>query len=415
MKPGTGVAICINGTRNFQGGVLLTLALAACGNVPAQAGQFEPGKLAVLRVGDGGSGPGGPSDFESRQNPVFVDQYDCQALHQDHPTFSVALPTNGPDAIWINGNASTEGGMERSADHRIITVPGYCGDILSRPGTPARLAYDRGICVVDAAGSARLACKGSKWYGLSGDKTNPRDAVSDGANNFWGAGSAMGTLFCNGGAGVLRFKSVSSTRAIKIINNNLYASIMASDGRQDDKDSLPGGVYNFTDSSGALLALPKTAGAVMTPLIRANEPYTHVAGFDINPQGSIAYLADVVYGIQKYVKTGGEWQLAYSFYIPGYDGPQSGILTNTTSTEVRTGCFGLAVDFSGPHPILYATTTDAIGYHGKSPNLNRLIRIEDTSTVASGGTITNFARTLATAGGTNVSFRAVAFTPERKP
>src|SRR3974377_1445322 len=82
-----------------------------------QGGKFERGKRAVLRIGDGGSA-GGASDFESRQNPVFVDQYDCNTPHQDHPSFSVAMPTKGANALWLNGNAGTEGGMERSADRR---------------------------------------------------------------------------------------------------------------------------------------------------------------------------------------------------------------------------------------------------------------------------------------------------------
>jgi hypothetical protein len=144
-------------------------------------------------------------------------------------------------------------------------------------------------------------------------------------------------------------------------------------------------------------------------------PYTHITGFEINPDNTIAYMADVVYGVEKYVKAGDQWKLACNYYIPGYSGPRSGILTNGASAAVRAGCFGLAADFSGPHPVVYATTTDFIGYKGKNVNANRLIRIDDTNTLTSGVTITNFAQTLATAGGTNISFRALAFTPEAKP
>ena len=62
-------------------------------------------------------------------------------------------------------------------------------------------------------------------------------------------------------------------------------------------------------------------------------------------------MADIFNGIQKYVKTGNDWKLGLQFYIPGYDGPKTGILTNAASTRVRAGCFGLAVDFSGSYPI----------------------------------------------------------------
>jgi hypothetical protein len=396
---------------NKSGFVLLTLGVALSSGLDAQAqsAKFEPGKLAILRVGDG------TSSFKERQNPVFIDQYDCATLNQDHPSFTVTIPTHGTNAIWINGNAFTEGGMERSADHSILTFPGYCGDILSKKGTPSRLDFARGICAVNADAVSSIACQGSGWYSLSNFKTNPRDVVSDGSNDYWGAGSAMGTLFynANGGSDVIPFKLVPSTRAVKIINNTLYFSIMASDGKEDDANAA-GGIYSFANATGAAVALPKAAGAVPTLAIAAATPYTHTVGFDISPQGNVAYLADVNYGIQKYVKSGSDWKLACNFYIPGYNGENTGILTNAASTTVRAGCFGIAVDFSAAHPILYATTTDAAGWQGVNVNSNRLIRIDDTNSLTSGETITNFPQVLATAGGTNMAFRAVAFTPERR-
>jgi hypothetical protein len=89
-------------------------------------------------------------------------------------------------------------------------------------------------------------------------------------------------------------------------------------------------------------------------------------------------------------------------------------LTNAASTKVRAGCFGLAVDFTGGHPVVYATTTESAGYGPASVNQNRLIRIDDTNTLASGNTMTNFGVTLAKAGGTNITFRAIDFTPEAR-
>src|SRR5208337_3566473 len=116
--------------------------------------------------------------------------------------------------------------------------------------------------------------------------------VSDGSNDFWGAGSAMGTLFCNGGSDVVPFKLVASTRAVKIINSTLYFSIMASDGKEGDNNAA-GGIYDFVDATGATVALPKAAGATPALAIAAAAPYSHTVGFDISPQGNVAYLADV--------------------------------------------------------------------------------------------------------------------------
>lgn len=364
----------------------------------------------MLRAGDGGSSPA--SDLAAHQTPVFIDQYDPGAANQPSPSLTVAIPRTGSNALWINGNAATEGGLARSADHSVLTISGYCGDILSLKGTPSRLAYKRGICVIAADGSTHLAYSGDNWYGLSGAKTNPRGAVTDGTNNFWGCGSEIGTLFYNSAGNSLVIKSVPSTRAVRILNGTLYFSVMTSDGLAGVPERIVGGIYDSVDASGAPVALPTNASLRINLVVPSTEPYNHVAGFAINPQGNLAYMADEFSGVQKYVKTGSDWKLACSFYIPGYDGPHSGILTNAASTQVRAGCFGLAVDFSGGHPIVYATTTESGGSSAGNANRNRLIRIDDTNTVAAGGTVTNFGRTLATAGGTNITFRAIDFTPE---
>ena len=67
-----------------------------------------------------------------------------------------------------------------------------------------------------------------------------------------------------------------------------------------------------------------------------------------------------------------------------------------------TGCFGLAVDFGGPAPVIYATTTE--GYGG-GINSNRVVRIIDTNATAT-------VVTLARAGGVEMAFRGIDFTPE---
>ena len=382
--------------------MVLTLLVASLPASFSFGAAFEPGKIAVLRVGDGSS------DLKSRQNPVFIDQFDSTTADQTTPGFSVAIPTKGTNALWINGNAYTEGVMARSGDRTALTLSGYCGDILSQRGTPSKLSYDRGICMVDVDGSTHLVCKGAKWYGLDGDKTNPRGAVTDGHGNFWGCGSEVGPLYFSEKTGVLSLRGVSSTRDVKIINNTLYTSIMASDG----EGNSPGGIYRFVDSAQKPLPLPTTADASLSLAIPAASPYVRVVGFDISPKGDIAYMADAVYGVQKYEKIGADWKLTRAFYIPGYNGPGTGILTNSASSEIRIGCFGLAVDFSGANPVIYATTLDWSGYEGDNSNSNRLIRVEDTNAVGSSLTVTNNVRTLAWAGATNVCFRAIDFTPE---
>src|ERR1019366_120241 len=106
-------------------GILITL------NAPAQ---FSPGKLAVLQAGDGGfaRGTSAPSDFANKQNPVFIAQFDPNvAGGTNRPSSQSAIPTNGTDSSWLNGNAGTEGNLTRSADRSVLVFSGYSGNILS--------------------------------------------------------------------------------------------------------------------------------------------------------------------------------------------------------------------------------------------------------------------------------------------
>ncbi len=122
-------------------------------------------------------------------------------------------------------------------------------------------------------------------------------------------------------------------------------------------------------------------------------PYTKIAGFDMNTAGTIAYTADVDQGIQKYVKDGGAWKFAYNFSIPQ---------NIPAAANHEAGCFGLAVDFSGQAPVIYATTTE--GYDG-SANSNRVVQIVDTGAAAK-------VTMLAQAPNKNIVYRGIDFTPE---
>ena len=110
----------------------------------------------------------------------------------------------------------------------------------------------------------------------------------------------------------------------------------------------------------------------------------------------------------KFVNTSGAWQPAPYYFSS----------TNIGTTKQKTatqGCFGLCVDFSGPNPILYATTmetgTAPVNNSQGNPNQNRLIRIVD-----SGNPGTNLvAQTLTTATTTNEVLRGVDFSPDLTP
>ncbi len=106
-------------------------------------------------------------------------------------------------------------------------------------------------------------------------------------------------------------------------------------------------------------------------------------GFALNAAATTAYLADDtlkgVGGIQRWDFNGTAWMMSYAF---------------TSLTNV--GARGVAVDFSGAQPVIYATTAEN--------STNRLVSITDTGAKSA-------ATTLATAG-VNQIFRGVALAPD---
>lgn len=339
--------------------------------------------LAVLRAGDG------QLDLKLRQSPVFIDEFATGSLNKA-PSTSIAVPTNGPNAFFFNGHAATEGLLALSADHRLLTLAGYGGvNLLQSNGTPSLLSIGRGFCTVDATGAVHTTIYGQH---AQIEKMNPRGAVTDGTNNFWGCGNAYGTFYYNSASSPdpTIFPAIENSRAIRIIGNVLYVTLNGPDGTAAD---IPAGIYSFQDSSGNASLLPRSTSSKLKLEMPASAPYTKIAGFDMNSAGTIAYTADTMAGIQKYVKSGGSWKMAYNFSIPQII---------PAADNHSTGCFGVVVDFSGAAPVIYATTTE--GYEG-SVNSNRVVQIVDTGASAA-------VTTLAQAPNTKIAYRGIDFMPE---
>ena len=364
--------------------IYCAVALLGAGSALAQTQSFALGQLAVLRAGNG------DLSLRLKQAPIFVDQFDPTRFN-DAPALTVAIPTNGPNALFFNGHAATEGNLNRSADHRLLAFAGYAGvNLLQTPGVPSQLAIPRGFGTLGAsAGSFALVYRSNNWY----DSANPRGVVTDGAGDFWGCGNVHGTTYYNARTAPqpFDFKTLLNTRAIKIINQTLYASLNTADG-QDTEDA--GGIYSYVSGS-TPEPLPKDAGCTMNLVLASAPGFKKTAGFDLNSAGTIAYVADTAAGIQKYVKTGGQWKWAYNLTIPQVIPPDE---------NNGEGCFGVTVDFSGANPVVYATTTEGWG----GANSNRVVRITDTG---AGSVVT----TIAQATSTNIVFRGIEFTPEATP
>ena len=378
---------------------------------------FTPGRLAVLRIGNGLPDTGNTneaSDWNFKQNMDFIDEFNPNVTGPTAPTYTMAFPTNGANSLWNNGNAGSEAdSMGRSADRSILTYSAYTGDILSIPGTPSSEPYHRIISVIDAFGNNTAAYIGDNWYGIATGKTNPRGVVSDGTNNFWGSGNNGGTLYYNPGANdgqPVEIQDFTPTRAVKIINGSVYTTITG----KDSLNAYPCGIYDFVDFDNNPDPMP-VAFAGFHLVVPAATKYTNISGFFMNDQGTIAYMADQVWGIQKYVKSGGTWQFLCNFNVQGYEqfkGYNGLFVTNDVKNSIG-GAWDVVADFSGTNPVIYATTCDFSFYSGNF-NSNRVVRIVDTNTTFSPVDITNFT-VIAQAYGTNVGFRAIAFTPDLRP
>jgi hypothetical protein len=394
--------------------LIITLGmLAAVAGLQAQTA-FTPGRLAVLRTGSPQSGSYNPAlDWNSKQNPDYIDEFNPNVSVPTAPTYTEPLPTNGPNSIWNNGNAGSEAdSMGRSADRSILTYSAYTGDILSLPGTPSSLPYHRIISVIDPFGTNYAAFVGDNWYGIATGKTNPRGVVSDGTNNFWGSGNNGGTLFYSPNANdgqPVGLQNFTPTRAVKIINNTVYTTITG----KDSLNAYPSGIYDFVQFDGVTPNPLPTGFAGFHLVVPSATKYTNISGFYMNDAGTIAYMADQAWGVQKYVKTGGTWQFQCNYNVQGYEQTKTSFtITNDVKNSIG-GAWDVVADFSGTNPVIYATTCDYAIYSGNF-NSNRVVRIVDTNTTFSASDITNFT-VIAQAYGTNVAFRAIDFTPDLRP
>ncbi len=316
---------------------------------------FAPGNLAVLRVGDG------TESLSSHGNSVFIDQFNTSGTLVG----SIAIPDNATNALLVSGSASSEGALSRSADGRLLIFAGY--NIAFTNSTSSLASANatnvpRVLGILDANGAFTLVGVTTNQY--SGN--NIRSGTTDGRGNYWGAGANSannGTFYFGGGPAGTVQTNVANSIVIQDLGGNLYFSTQ----------KITNGIWEISGTPATLAS----AGL----LIKTGSSSTPYA-FAFNPGFTTAYVADDTLagkgGIQRWDFNGSTWAMSYAF---------AGI--------TNIGARGVAVDFSGAHPVIYATTAEA--------STNRLVSITDTGAAS---TVT----TLATAG-VNQLFRGVALTP----
>jgi WD40 repeat protein len=299
--------------------------------------------LAVFQVGDG-SAPLG-----SAGTAIFLDQYTTSGSFVN----GLAIPSTGSSALVNSGSAASEGQLSLSADGQYLVFAGYNAAAgATKIASSLSSAVPRGIATVDAYGNYTLAATTDSFY--SGN--NMRGGTSDGNGNFWGAGAASGTVYMGTGTPA-QISSVNSLVVQDIGGNLFYSTAKGTTG-----------IYEISGTP--------TSGTATPTLVLAN---TAPSDFAFNPGMTIAYVANTSGGIQRYDLGGGGWTLSYTL-------------------DSGTGINGLAVNFSSPDPLIYATTAS-----GK-----KLIEITDTGS----GSLAN---TLATVDGSTKAFLGLEFTPQPVP
>ncbi|MDN3656743.1 HYR domain-containing protein [Ferruginibacter paludis] len=280
---------------------------------------------------------------------------------------TISLPSTGTAALTMSYTATSEGALSRSQNGQYLAFAGY------RTGTNSS-ATDRVIARVANDGIVNTSSVIPNTEGYTSN--NIRGAVfSDDGSRYWASGTGTGggtrsNIYGSVTGSVQVSASVANTRTVQIFNNQLYISAAS-------------GAFQAVSAVGT--GLPATLGNTTT--ILPGFPTTSLSSyaFAINAANNIIYIADdrsiaTGGGIQKWTNNGTTWSFAYSL---------------GTGTGSTVGARGLAVDFSGTQPVIYAVTAEA--------TLDRIISITDNG-------VASTATTLATSAANNI-FRGLAFAP----
>ncbi|MEI6823218.1 MAG: hypothetical protein WCL51_14905 [Bacteroidota bacterium] len=323
---------------------------------------FTAGSIVTLRTGDG------VAALSTASAALFLDEYTTSGqLIQ-----SIAIPTTGTNKLVNSGSATSEGILSLSQDKLYLTLAGYdaTSGVTGIVATTAA-ATNRKLLRIDNALNIVPVTSATAFSG-----NNIRSGVFYN-NNYWAAGTGStagtnGVQYFGTGTPVQVSSTVTNVRSINIFNNQLYFST----------GSGTVGIYSVGTGMPTITA--QTSTSIIASTGTSPSPY----GFAINATGDVCYVADDRStanggGIIKYTKTGGVWSLAY-----------------TMACGNSVGSRNLTVDWSGAHPIIYATTSEA------TSATNRIISIVDNGSAAT-ATLT----TLVTSSAITKVFRGIAFSP----
>jgi hypothetical protein len=320
--------------------------------------QFTAGDLVVLRDGTGAAA------LSSAGTAIFLDEFN----NFGGAVTSVAIPSTGASALVNSGSATSEGLISLSPNGQSIVVAGYNANAgTASVASSSTSTVPRAVATVDYNGNYTLQSTTTAFSG-----NNIRSGTTDGSGNFWAAGANSGIFYMGSGTPTAVSTNSANNRLVSDIGGNLFFSTGSGGAR---------GIYEVPGAPTSGLVAP--VNIINSSALGSVSPY----GFAFNSSMTIAYVADSdAYttstgfgGVEKWDLVGSSWVFQYS--LP----------------TVGTGAEGLAVDFSGANPIIYATSGD-----GKD-----LFDITDTGSSATAN--------LLDAAGSNEAFRGLTFAPTSVP
>jgi len=317
---------------------------------------FTAGDLVVLQVGTGSAAP------NSAATALFVNEY---SLTPNTLVQQITVPADGT-GLTLSGSASSEGSLTLSSDGTMVTFGGY----VASAGTAgiASSGVPRAVGVISPQGTFSVTA--STVGSLAFASNNVRTAVSDGHGYWMGgtaAASANGGVWYSTGSGAPTQVTSGNFRNLNLSGGNLLYST----------GSGTHGIYQFTGAPTGTAS----AGSALIPTGSSSSPYD----FAISADGNTAYVADdgsTTEGVQKWIKSGGTWSLAYTLPVGSTSGARQ-----------------LTVDWG--NSLIFATTGETTA--------NRLIEIFD------GGSLAASTETTLDTAAANTVFRGVDFAPVPEP
>lgn len=322
---------------------------------------FTAGNIVVVQT-SGAASKGGSA--------VNLNEYTTSGT----PAVSIAMDAAGATPFQIAaGPGGSEGFLTRTPDGTALMLAGYSTAVTGISDITVTAASTTPRVIFKADGTGAYTQVGSSTVDYSGNDI--RGAISDGTN-YWASGASVagvdGIDYYGPGAAAALATSAKAY-GLHIFGGQIYFSTQKV-------------VAGVTPDFGiyALGSGTPTSGSI-TPTEIINTGTATPTDFSFNPTGDICYIAinmnSTAGGIQKWIKTGGTWSLAYTL--------------GTGVTNI--GAFGLVADYTGTNPVIYATTFES------NVTGNRIITITDTGAASAAATLVT--------GTANTFFHGIEFAP----